>query len=717
MFFLKFFVFISLIANVWAKPPKLYSETDVADQVCLNLILQQALVCDAGPKLKKLDMDCMCNLEAGFGSFAPCYVQGYGKEYANHFISTCEEAGFEMSEHEFWQNYTRLLPKRKDVSKIENFNTTELIDFPISFDMKTFRTYRNGLGMYLFNYNYSFYYGAGLLSYWALVILIAAICNWTMRLFPSLTNKFVGPKSNLYRKWVTLSALKNRKKTNEHVTKLSFFSFLIPTRFETIICSIFLALVILASGSQIKSVPGNPQFTNKTGELARLIGDRTGITVNFIVPLLILFAGRNNFLQWVTRWNFATFITYHRWVSRIVILLVIAHAITFSVQDKIALKYDKRMKKPFMIWGTVAGVAGGFILLQGMMFFRRRMYEIFLLIHITLACLFIVGGWYHTDKTGYSHFYWACAAIWAFDRAVRIGRLISFGIPNATLELLARETLKITVPKPKYWKSIPGGHAFIHFIHPTCFWQSHPFTFTTSNESNNYITLYIKIKGGATHSVYQKLVKSPGQICKMRVAVEGPYGEPSGARQYKNVNFIAGGNGIPGIYSECLDLAQRNRDQRLKLIWVIREWKSISWFYQELKYLKNTNIETTIYVTRPDSLSELEQLEKCLVGNENTTEEEELKKDIKDLSGDETNSFDSSVISTIKNELSHITFLEGRPSMEDYVEKEITSSDGTIAFTTCGHPIMVDDIRYYVVNNLDKSPYRVEFFEQLQVWG
>ena len=39
------------------------------------------------------------------------------------------------------------------------------------------------IDQYLVNWDNTFYYGAGILGYWALVILIAAISNWTRALF------------------------------------------------------------------------------------------------------------------------------------------------------------------------------------------------------------------------------------------------------------------------------------------------------------------------------------------------------------------------------------------------------------------------------------------------------------------------------------------------------------------------------------------------------
>ena len=100
------------------------------------------------------------------------------------------------------------------------------------------------------------------------------------------------------------------------------------------------------------------------------------------------------------------------------------------------------------------------------------------------------------------------------------------------------------------------------------------------------------------------LATKPGQTAKVRVTVEGPYGEPTPARYADSAVFIAGGNGIPGIYSEVMDMARRfpnDCKKTMKLFWVIRDYPSLIWFHDELAVLKNTNIQTTVYVTRPTS--------------------------------------------------------------------------------------------------------------------
>lgn len=152
-----------------------------------------------------------------------------------------------------------------------------------------------------------------------------------------------------------------------------------------------------------------------------------------------------------------------------------------------------------------------------------------------------------------------------------------------------------------------------NFLRPTVFLQSHPFTFTTT-ESEDKIVFYAKIKNGITENISKYLSRLPGNTATIRVLVEGPYGEPSGAgRSCKNVVFIAGGNGIPGIYSECVDLAKKSKNQSIKLVWIIRHWKSLSWFTEELEYLKKTSVQTTVYVTQPQDYNGMKSLNKTQI--------------------------------------------------------------------------------------------------------
>ena len=158
--------------------------------------------------------------------------------------------------------------------------------------------------------------------------------------------------------------------------------------------------------------------------------------------------------------------TYHRHIARVMFMLIVIHAVCYTIRLKAT--YAQDMKETYLIWGVIATVCGGIILFQALLYFRRNWYETFLLIHIVMAALFVAGTWIHVVDFGYVWFVYPTVAVWCFDRLVRIIRLIYFGFPVAEVKLLTDDyseevVLRVTIPKPKYWKSIAGGHVFIHF--------------------------------------------------------------------------------------------------------------------------------------------------------------------------------------------------------------------------------------------------------------
>lgn len=653
---------------------------------------------------------CLCANKNALATYAGClaFDNRNTTTAVNYMMNYCEENGNVTVEKDWYEkSYQYFLSNAKTEKEIPNFNKTIPIDVPFKLDEAEMKLYERAYKQFLGNYDDSLYYGAGILGYWLLIMCIGAIVNWGKVMFPSLTKKLTSKPINLWRQYVSMPAT-FRKKKAEELRIFKFFDSLIPSRFESIVIFLFYIVVLMIHAMNMHYVDGDPVFeNNKYNSQARNVADRTGITGTIMMPLVFLFSSRNNFLQWLTGWNYSTFVTYHRHIARVMFILIALHSILFTV----LLRDDmSEFSETYMIWGVLATVSGGIILFQAMLFFRRRWYEIFLLIHILFAALYVAGTWIHVDELGYVWFVYPAVAVWCADRVVRIARLVIFGFPKARVSLLADDTIKVEIPKPSYWKTIPGGHAFIHFLKPTYFWQSHPFTFVES-PADTHIILYCKVKGGITHSLYQLLVRSPGQAITMRVGVEGPYGEPTPARYADTAVFIAGGNGIPGIYSEVMDMTRRMPNETknaMKLYWIIRDYKSLEWFNDELTLLGNTNIETTIYVTKPD-------LSNLLTGDGSDDTSSKKESDSQDMNLESKESLQG--VDLVKSRFSHITFKKGRPSIEDIVDLEIKESNGSVAFVACGHPAMVDETRYFCSRNVDNpQKKRVDFYEQVQVW-
>ena len=641
---------------------------------------------------------CVCTNENAFSTIAYCYATGYPHEESS-LISRCNSK-FGTS----WDqaSFDQALAYYKQEAQISNSQT---LDHPLQHPLRLSETeimvYRRSYDQFLGNYNRSVQYGFYLVLFWALVFTLAAVGNWTKILYPRLAQLWTGKAVLTFRRYVSLPATVGRWRTNERPIG-GIFDLLVPTRAETLILLAFTVLTAHFSIAKISAVDGDPIYPMKKQALFRYYGVRLGILASYLAPLSILFAGRNNVLQWFTRWEYSTFVMFHRWISRILVLLILIHSFAYG-----ALLYLKRRHalENYVYWGIAGTVSGVAILVQGMLVLRRRWYEAFLALHILLAAIFIGGGCFHVANLRFLSYYYCTACLWILDRVIRLQRIFLFGFPEAKVQLFEDLTLKVTVPKPSLFRSEGGGHCFIHFLRWPSFWQSHPFTYT---EMENSIVFYVKVKDGVTTSLRRFLEKNPDKSARMRIAVEGSYGEASPASKYDASVFIAGGNGIPGIYAELVEAARENRvsepdsPKKVVLVWVVREYSSLLWFYNELLALEHSGIEVRIYVTRPSSklLSRADD-RLALLHNTYTY----------------YHATENDPIGHLKQNLPHVSFFECRPDIHKLVSGFAEEVSGSIAFVTCGHPIMVDDIRHEVVELIAKRKNRIDYFEQLQVWA
>lgn len=597
---------------------------------------------------------------------------------------------------------SRYLSDAKDTSQIPGFNASKPVDYPVLITKVAYLELMNdAYKVFLGNFDVAFWAGIGGIGYWVLMALIAMACNWGVVIFPQTRDVFNGTFSKLFRKYITLPALARRKR-NVPQECLKIFNFLVPTRMESAIIFGFFWYLFALCAIELYYVSGDPIFKSAQQAYTRYIADRTGIICTMITPLLLLFGGRNNFLQWVTRWKFSTMIAYHRWIARFVVIMAFIHSVGYTWIYISRGYYAEEMKEVWLIWGVVATTCGGLICFQGLLFLRRKSYEIFLVLHILLAGFWVIGMWFHVCVMGYSQVMYSCFAVWGFDRLVRVGRLFWFGFPRSVITLLPDDTLKIEVPKPKSWPSIAGGHAWIHILDPLNFWQNHPFTFVDSVDKENTIVFFCKMKKGLTRVWHKKLQKFPGNSTTVRIAVDGPYGEPSPVSNHSTALYVAGGSGIPGIYSEAVAMAKKSGDskRKTKLMWIVRELTSVAGFTNELQALKQLDIETTIFVTRP------------AVGD---IQEYFNKTDLSSLEKDKEGPI--STLAPVEEEFPHIDFRSGRPDLMQILQDEIEEAEKSVAVITCGHPVLVDDLRYNVVKQMDHTEKRLDFYEQLQVWA
>ncbi|CAN3371650.1 ferric reductase transmembrane component 5 [Diutina rugosa] len=635
-----------VVPGVMAQWGDRYSEASMALFGCFSSMLTTTRFCH-----DQLDQSavCVCELKPAYATLVGCVAQFVGTDFGTELAKLCpQNASAEAIESGF-----RLFIELAT----DDHNRT---DVPVNLTTNATGEYVASFRNYLGNYNTSVRLAVALVGYWGVVFLIHALVLWLRPIIPKYNWGGI-------RTYLTTPAL-GRFHKDTAVTINGIDTGLIPSRVQSVVIMGFMALTVYLSVVDISYPLDDKIFAQlpypRTQALAHMIGDRCGVLATFLIPLLVAFAGRNNLLQWLTGVNYATFVCYHRWISRVVVAQLVVHAIAFTVYFRGRAWTEYR--QTYMIGGILGLLAMLVLVVQAFMALRRRWYEAFLAIHITASVVMVGASVVHLWHLGWSSYIWYALGVWVLDRVARVVRIMAFGAKRAQVTLID-DTLKVVIPCAK---SVPaGGHVFLHFFTSAKeVWQSHPFTYIL-DEAEQTMVVFIKVKQGLTAKIANRLVNAIIPTEEITVLVDGPYGEPAPYLEFDRVVFIAGGHGIPGLFNELQTYTTIKSKTPTRLLWVSRSHR---WFHRYLGQLPDT-VDVELYSTTGSTT-------------------------------DETTPLPSSV----KVE-------KGRPSMAMVVAEEVAATQGSIAFVGCGHPALMDDLRAQVAA-IDHS-HHVEFFDQLQVWA
>ncbi|KJZ72220.1 hypothetical protein HIM_08362 [Hirsutella minnesotensis 3608] len=255
-----------------------------------------------------------------------------------------------------------------------------------------------------------------------------------------------------------------------------------PTRGQALFLAYFWLINIFLSafGYEISS-RGNVWYTNQSDELKKYISNRHGVLSFALLPLVILYAGRNNILLWLTNWSRSTFLLLHRWTAVLCVLHAVIHTLIYvhmALENQAGIEYATiSLSQPWR-WGSVGTVAMGLLLLASIQPLRRKAYELFLASHVILAAISIVGSYRHVTPRygqawGFQTWLHMAIAIWGFDRLVRLLRCVRGGFQRAYLTPIDDNYFRVDIPG-----ATASGHVYLCF--PTVrlwrIWESHPFS-------------------------------------------------------------------------------------------------------------------------------------------------------------------------------------------------------------------------------------------------
>ncbi|KUJ15353.1 uncharacterized protein LY89DRAFT_783518 [Mollisia scopiformis] len=383
----------------------------------------------------------------------------------------------------------------------------------------------------------------------------------------------------------------------------------VPTRGQSLYIALFFILNIVLTSVRYESRQPNAWYANRWDEIMAYVMYRTGALAYIFAPLIWLFAGRNNFLLWITNWSHSTFLLLHRWIARAFTLQAILHSLVAVVLYQHEGSYDSEVKQKYWIWGIVATLLAVILTFGSGLFVRKFAYEFFLIQHIVLSVIIIIAMWYHAMDLyaflgGYQDWLIAISVVWMFDRLGRILRIAMVGAQRAKVTQLGGDYVRIDIPNVR-WGIEPGKHVYVYFptLHPLRPWENHPFSvlqtalvqpspthigsdahsqssaehadqhhdvektypvaLTTKPVAHTRpdmgLTLYVRKGTGAT--------KQLASYDNLLTFIEGPYPNTSTGEVLRadRLLLISGGIGITGL------LPYVNYHWNVKLAWSVRE--------------------------------------------------------------------------------------------------------------------------------------------------
>jgi hypothetical protein len=386
-----------------------------------------------------------------------------------------------------------------------------------------------------------------------------------------------------------------------HVRPLPYLLGNMPTAGQGLYVFMFVLLNILFTAVNIESRQPNAWYPTVWREIMAYVLFRTGVYAYIMAPLLFLFAGRNNMLLWLTSWSHSTFLVLHRWIARVFTLQAILHSVVAVRVYRVDGMYDAQLKMPYWIWGCVGTVVAVVLTFGSGLFVRKFAYELFLIMHVVLSVILIVGCWYHAYDLyrflgGYQIWLYATAGVWFFDRLARIARIIVAGPRHAKVTEIGDKLVRIDIPGIR-WGADPGKHVYAYFptLHKFRPWENHPFSVlptallahssprivseTRSQSSNSDIekpTVQVTTRAHELPPVGISLYikKSTGMTSSLRATdnlltlLEGPYPNNStkSILRCDRLLLIGGGIGITAL----LPFAASNY-RNVKLAWSVKE--------------------------------------------------------------------------------------------------------------------------------------------------
>ena len=378
-----------------------------------------------------------------------------------------------------------------------------------------------------------------------------------------------------------------------------------------VLACVFITLVFVVLLSFLKQ----PLYWQSIAYGSPPLAIRAGMIAVAMTPWIIATSMKANLLTLIIGIGPERLNVFHRWAGYICLILSLIHTIPFYVQP---VWTDDGMEVFQRLFPGGSGVIYGtgiaclvplvWLCVASLPFIRRIAYELFVVLHVPVAAVYLALLVWHTKNFLASWSYiWTSIAIWVVCYIMRFFKLnwlkpwrYAFLVGDeAAITLLSENAIKITIPTQMRWK--PGQFVYLRMPGISLF-ENHPFTISSlcsddfpSDYGDEYRDCVVVFKpyGGFTRRVLETAIDK-GPFHTYRAFLDGPYG---GMRRdlaaFDTCVLIAGGSGITALMSQLLNLIKRMRDgkaitRKVVVVWAIKRLESLDWFREELRICRDS---------------------------------------------------------------------------------------------------------------------------------
>lgn len=371
---------------------------------------------------------------------------------------------------------------------------------------------------------------------------------------------------------------------------------------------------------------------------AFVLANRWGLMFVANLPLLYLFAAKNQPLNFLTGRSYESLNIFHRRLGELLCLQALLHALGMLLTWYTIIRPSGRLNflhfllEPVIYFGIGAFVAYEVLYITALASFRQRFYEFFLASHVVLQAAALAFVYYHHRIVG--PYVGAALAIFLVDRIIFRLFVKSSVVTTSARILEDGETMRLVVDSASFatsrsfksgWK--PTDHVFITAttLGKTHALMAHPFTIassapTTSGEPSS-LELLVRAQAGFSRDLLNYVHRHH----TLSLRFDGPYGSSHARHLLEGSDLsilVAGGGGIAVAWPLVAHLTTDQdtessiaiRRRKVVLIWVIHQdmhalWLPASSIQQARSYGVDVVIpRPTEEAGRPDLKSMIEEV-------------------------------------------------------------------------------------------------------------